>query len=272
MKRICVLLLTLTLLLTGCSGEWLGSLLKPSERVEIGGQTVTVDKNLKENVLTAEDFVTDPNTGRIRCLTREITTGIDVSAHQGEIDWSAVAADGIDFAFLRIAARGYTQGALMPDQQFETNYAAATEQGLDVGVYVFSQAISEEEAIEEADYVLSLLGGRQLQMPIVFDWETVDHTQARTDGIDRKTVTDAALAFCRRIEEAGYESMVYCNGIVGYLRYDLSRMQDLDLWYADYNSFPGFAYEFQLWQYSHTGKVNGIAGNVDLNLHFLPEE
>lgn len=268
MKRMCVLLLMLAVLLAGCSSEWIGSLLKPPRKVEIGGQTVTVNQNLRENKLTASDFVTDPDTGRISCLARTATTGIDVSSHQGVIDWSAVAADEIDFAFLRIAARGYTEGTLRADQMFETNYAAAVEQGLDVGVYIFSQAVSEEEAIEEADYVLSLLGGRELQMPIVFDWETMDNTEARTDGVDSKTVTDAALAFCRRVEEAGYESTVYCNGMVGYLRYDLARMQDLELWYADYNSFPNFAYEFKLWQYSQTGTVNGIAGNVDLNLYF----
>lgn len=271
MKRMCVLLLTLGLLLTGCSSQWIDSLLKPPRQVEIGGQTVTVDKDLRANELTARDFSTDPNTGRITCLTGETVTGIDVSSHQGEIDWSAVAADGVDFAILRIAARGYSEGGLKADQMFETNYAAAREQGLDVGVYIFSQAVSEEEAIEEADYVLSLLDGRELQMPVVFDWETIDNAVARTDGVDTQTVTDAALAFCQRVEEAGYESMVYCNGMVGYLRYDLSRMQHLELWYADYNGFPDFAYEFKLWQYSHTGKVNGILGNVDLNLYFLPK-
>lgn len=270
MKRMCVLLLAMSLLLSGCSTEWVESIVKPPRKVEIGGQTVTVDRHLKENQLTAEDFVLDPETGRISCQARKALTGIDVSSHQGEIDWSAVAADGVDFAILRIAARGYTEGKLLPDQMFERNYAAAMEQGLDVGVYIFSQAISEEEAVEEADYVLSLLQGRELQMPIVFDWEQMDNVEARTDAVDSETVTDAALAFCRRVEEAGYESTVYCNGMVGYLRYDLARMQDLDLWYAEYGSWPDFAYEFRIWQYSHTGTVNGIFGNVDLNLYFLP--
>lgn len=267
MKRMCIWLLAVALLLSGCGSQWIS----PPRTVEIGGQTITVDRELKENKLTNADFVTDPETGRITCLARKAATGIDVSSHQGEIDWGAVAADGVEFAILRIAARGYTEGKLMPDQMFEANYAAAVEQGLDVGVYIFSQAVSEEEAVEEADYVLSLLNGRELQMPIVFDWELIDHTQARTDAVDSATVTDAALAFCQRVEEAGYQSTVYCNGMVGYLRYDLARMQELELWYADYNSWPDFAYEFHLWQYSHTGKVNGILGNVDLNLYFLPE-
>lgn len=272
MKRMCVLLLLVGLFLTGCSCAWMESLTGRTRTVEIGGRTVKVDRRLKENKLTPADFVVDPDTGRITSPTREAVTGIDVSAHQGEIDWSAVATDGVEFAMLRIGARGYTEGKLLPDQKFEANYAGASEQGLDVGVYFFSQAVSKEEALEEADYVLALLNGRELQMPIVFDWEEVDFAEARTDAVDTETVTDAALAFCRRIEEAGYDSMVYCNGMVGYLRYDLARMQKLPLWYADYGSWPGFAYEFELWQYSQTGKVNGIAGNVDLNLRFLTKK
>lgn len=269
------LCLALSLALAGCGGA-----AAPAEEpvveepeytgptVDIGGQTVPVDETLEPSGFTAEDFSTDPETGRVACLSREAATGIDVSSHQGEIDWAAVAGDGIEFAILRIGSRGYTQGGLKQDACFEANYAGAVENGLDVGVYLFSQAVSAEEAVEEAEFVLSILDGRELQLPVVFDWEEITDEAARTDEVDGQTVTECALAFCRRIEEAGYKTAFYCNGMVGYLRYDIAQMQHLDAWYAEYGDWPSFAYAFDLWQYSRTGAVAGIAGNVDLDLWF----
>lgn len=236
--------------------------------VEVGGQVIPVDETLEQSGFAPEDFSTDPETGRVTCLNRSAVTGVDVSSHQGEVDWAAVAGDGIEFAILRIGNRGYSQGGLKQDERFEANYAGAVENGLDVGVYLFSQAVSEEEAVEEAEFVLSILDGRELQLPVVFDWEEINDAVARTDEVDAGTVTACALAFCRRIEEAGYKTAFYCNGMVGYLRYDIARMQHLDAWYAEYGDWPSFAYAFDLWQYSHTGSVAGIAGNVDLNLWF----
>jgi len=195
-------------------------------------------------------------------------TGIDVSTHQKDIDWQAVAADGIEFAILRLGNRGYTEGGLFLDQAFEQNLRGALDAGLEVGVYFFSQAITPEEAEEEADYILDILDGQELTFPIAFDWESISEDGARTHGLDGATITRCAIAFCRRIENAGYRPAVYFNRTQGYLHYDLRELKDYNLWLAEYNTTPDFYYHFDLWQYSDAGKVDGIQGNVDLDLAF----
>lgn len=274
-KLISVLLCAgLLLALAGCSLR--GAVEKVEEEVSgptvsVGGQTVKVDKSLEQSGFTEADFRTDETTGRITCLSRPAMTGVDVSSHQGDIDWTAVAGDGIEFAMLRVGSRGYSQGAVRADEKFETNLAGAQENGLQVGCYFFSQAITPAEAEEEADFVLSILNGRSMALPVVYDWEQIVEDEARTDGLDKETVTACAAAFCARIRVAGYETGYYCNGVVGYLQYDLSQLTDYAAWYAEYNAtWPSFAYAFDLWQYSQTGQVAGISGNADLDL-FFPE-
>lgn len=239
--------------------------------VSVGGQTVKVDQSLEQSEFTESDFSVDEATGRVTCLSREALTGIDVSSHQGDIDWAAVAGDGIRFAMLRIGNRGYSQGAVQADTSFETNLMGARENGLLVGCYFFSQAVSVEEAQEEADFVLSLLDGRELDLPVVFDWEHIEGVEeARTNQVDTETITACAVAFCDRIAQAGYQTAFYCNGMLGYLHYDLTQLERYDAWYAEYSGWPSFAYAFDLWQYSNTGTVAGIDGNVDLDLWFPP--
>lgn len=194
-------------------------------------------------------------------------TGIDVSAYQGEIDWPTVAADGIDFAILRLGYRGYTEGGLFMDQTFEANLQGALNAGLDVGIYFFSQAITPQEAEAEAAFVLNAIGDREISYPIAFDWESISPgNAARTDGLDNDTLTRCASAFCAKIQEAGYAPAVYFNQTQGYLRYDLRELTEYSLWLAEYDAKPDFYYHFDLWQYTHTGQVNGIQGDVDLDL------
>ena len=194
-------------------------------------------------------------------------TGIDVSAYQGGIDWPAVAADGIEFVILRLGYRGYTEGGLFMDQTFETNLRGALDAGLDVGVYFFSQAITPEEAEAEAAFVLNAIGDHRIVYPIAFDWELISPgSGARTDGLDNDTLTRCANAFCAKIRGAGYTPAVYFNQTQGYLRYDLRELTGYALWLAEYDTAPDFYYHFDLWQYSSTGKVNGIQGDVDMDL------
>ena len=194
-------------------------------------------------------------------------TGVDVSAYQQEIDWAAVAEDGIDFAILRLGYRGYTEGGLFMDQTFARNLQGAAAAGLDVGVYFFSQAITPEEARQEADYVLSAVEGHELACPVAFDWEPISAgNDARTDGLDNDTLTRCAAAFCERVRDAGLQPAVYFNQSLGYLRYDLRELTEYNLWLAEYDTKPDFYYHFDLWQYTHTGQVAGIEGNVDLDL------
>lgn len=198
---------------------------------------------------------------------RRAKTGIDVSIYQGDIDWQAVAADGIDFAILRLGYRGYTEGGLFLDQNFERNLRGALDAGLDVGVYFFSQAVTTQEAEAEASYVINALEGYEISYPVAFDWEPIaPGSRARTDGLDNQALTQCAAAFCEKIKEAGLSPAVYFNQSLGYLRYDLRELADYDLWLAEYDSKPDFYYHFDLWQYTHIGRVAGIEGDVDLDL------
>ena len=193
--------------------------------------------------------------------------GIDVSAYQQEIDWRAVAADGIEFAILRLGYRGYTEGGLFMDQTFERNIQGASDAGLEMGVYFFSQAITPEEAEAEAAYIINALEGCDITYPVAFDWEPIAPDKgARTNELDGETLTRCASAFCKKIQEAGYTPAVYFNQSLGYLRYDLRELTDYCLWLAEYDTKPDFYYHFDLWQYSHTGRVAGIEGDVDLDL------
>ncbi len=196
-----------------------------------------------------------------------VYAGIDVSMHQGEIDWQAVADSGIDFAIIRVGNRGSTEGRISLDEYFLDNMEGAIAAGLKVGVYFFSQAISEEEAREEARFVLNWIGGYDLAYPVYFDWEPVAW-EARTDGMDPLTLTACAKAFCSEIAAAGYRAGLYFNQSYGYQEFDLTELQEYTFWLASYSDTPNFQYHFDVWQYSATGSVPGVATDVDLNLSF----
>ncbi len=195
--------------------------------------------------------------------------GIDVSHYQGEIDWNKVKDSGISFVFLRIGYRGYgTEGKLCSDERFEENLQGAQDVGLDVGVYFFSQAVNEDEALEEADFVINRLKGTELQLPVVYDPERIQDVQARTDDVTGEQFTRNTIVFCDAVENAGYTPMIYSNMVWEAFEYDLTQLSDLPIWYADYEAVPQTPYRFSFWQYSESGSVNGIEGNVDLNLEF----
>ncbi len=234
-----------------------------------GDMVLTPLEGMPLNPYDGEAFGLDGK-GRVTYAAdgRRAKAGIDVSTHQKDIDWPAVAADGVDFAMLRLGLRGYTQGGLFMDKTFEQNLQGALDAGLEVGVYFFSQAVTPEEAEEEADYILNVLDGQPLTFPVAFDWEPISGDKARTDGLDGETMTRCAAAFCKRIKDAGYRPAVYFNQTQGYLHYDLRDLAEYDLWLAEYDTTPDFYYHFDLWQYSHTGRVDGIQGDVDLDLAF----
>ena len=196
--------------------------------------------------------------------------GVDVSVFQGDIDWEQVKAAGYEFAILRIGYRGYgEEGTLNADEKFEQNMENARKAGIDVGVYFFSQAVNEEEAKEEADFVLEHLKGQELQMPVVYDPEHILEDEARTYGVTGEQFTQNAKVFCKEIEEAGYDAMIYSNMLWEAYELDLEKLLDYPVWYADYEELPQTPYRFSMWQYSSTGSVPGIEGNVDLNIQLL---
>lgn len=196
--------------------------------------------------------------------------GVDVSTYQGNIDWDDLYRQGIRFAYLRIAYRGYTEGVLQRDRAFERYYEGAKAAGIDVGVYFFSQAVTVREAAEEALYALERLDGRDLDLPVYFDWEPTFADDSRTAEYDCRYLTQSAAAFCNVIEKGGYTAGVYLNRQQGYYRYDLSALSGRPLWVADYADYPDFYYEYTVWQYSDGGELDGVAEVVDLNLEFTP--
>ena len=193
-------------------------------------------------------------------------TGVDVSDHQGWIDWEAVHGSGVQFAFIRIGYRGATEGDLYQDEFYEYNINATRAAGMQRGVYFFSQAINVEEAKEEAAFVLQLLGDTTLEYPVVFDYEMkASGIESRVENVSTAEATEIARAFCDTIEAAGYDAMLYGNGHdLGH--YDLAALEDIPRWYAEYGELPGFTEEYVIWQYSNVGEVNGIDTVVDLNV------
>lgn len=194
--------------------------------------------------------------------------GIDVSKYQGEIDWEEVAADGVEYAFIRLGIRGYTEGEILEDETFEDNIKGARRNDIDVGVYFFTQATSVEEAEEEAQYVIDSIEPYKVKYPVVIDVEAVTNTNARTRGLTMEERTEYCIAFCEKIKEAGYEPMIYGNLKTFMLMLDLAELEEYGKWFAYYDEQMYYPYAFKVWQYSDSGKVNGIEGDVDLNISF----
>ncbi|MBE6975929.1 MAG: lysozyme [Ruminococcaceae bacterium] len=227
--------------------------------------SVPVKPTAQPNSFRPADFAYDGD--YLSCLTVPYKLGIDVSKYQQNVDWQKVADAGITFVVIRIGGRGYGQsGALYADELAQSHYDGAKAAGLQVGAYFFSQAVSVAEAREEAAYALELTKEWGLDMPIVFDWEYVSDT-ARTAHSDAETVTACAAAFCDRILESGKQAMIYVRPELEKLQLDeLTQYQQWVAWYSDTMDYP---YHFDMWQYTKTGSVPGISGNVDINL-FLP--
>lgn len=203
--------------------------------------------------------------------------GIDAARYQGEVDWPAVKDGGVSFAFLRIGFRGYgSEGLLNPDDNFEQNYREAVAAGLDVGVYLFSQAVSTEEAVEEARYVLELLDGRELGLPVVMDFELASDASGGLlgrlydAGLSGEEYAEICLAFCREIEANGYTAAVYAGS--GMLRDALGEAlagEGYGAWLAHWTVQTRYNGPFDYWQYSGSGRVPGIGPEVDLDVRYV---
>ena len=218
---------------------------------------------LRQNPFLPADFALQD--GYMSCLTEPYQLGIDVSKYQQNVDWQMVADSGVTFVMIRIGGRGYGQaGNLYADELAESHYQGARAAGLQIGVYFFSQAISPEEAQEEARYAMELTAHWQLDMPIVFDWEYVSDT-ARTANTDAQTVTACAAAFCDTVLAENRQAMIYVRPELKKL--NLEQLAAYDHWVAWYSDTMDYPNEFAMWQYTKTGKVPGISGDVDINLY-----
>jgi GH25 family lysozyme M1 (1,4-beta-N-acetylmuramidase) len=191
-----------------------------------------------------------------------------VSRYQGEINWEKVAADDVEYAFVRLGIRGYTEGEILEDDTFVDNIEGALDNDIEVGVYFFTQATSVEEAEEEAQYVLDMIEPYDVTYPVVLDVEAVSNSKARTADLTAEERTEYAIAFCEKIRGAGYTPMIYGNLKSFMLMLDLEQLEDYDKWFACYTDDFYYPYAFKIWQYSDEGSVDGITGNVDLNISF----
>lgn len=198
--------------------------------------------------------------------------GIDVSVHQDEIDWQQVADAGIDFAFIRAAYRGYVTGELHADDNFDANMQGAINNGIDVGIYVFSQAVTVEEAAEEADFAIQSAKQYKVTMPIVFDMEgTIDDNDGRVMDISAEKRTQMAVTFMNRVKAAGYDTMYYGSTLLLESLFELQYVQQYPLWLAEYDAaYPNYPYQFDYWQYTSTAEVPGIEGSsTDMDIRFV---
>ena len=233
----------------------------------------TPDADVKKTYFDKQDFQTIDDKKTYTGNKYKSRAGIDVSEHNGVIDWNKVKNSGVDFAIIRIGGRGYGKtGNLYADKKFDDNYRGAKDAGLDVGCYFFSQAINEEEAREEARFVLSILGGRKLDLPIVYDPESILDDEARTDGVSGEQFTANCIAFFDEIDKANnvsdysYTTMLYANMLWEAFMLDLKKLPNTEIWYADYEMYPQTPYHYTIWQYSEKGSVPGVDGIVDLDI------
>ncbi len=233
-----------------------------------------LQEDLAMNTYIDENFIAEEN-GMVsyqedgEVLTRK---GIDVSKYQGEIDWEAVKNDGIDYAIIRVGIRGYSEGGILEDEFFRQNMEGAIANGIPVGVYFFTQAVNEAEALEEADFVIGMLQGYELTYPVYLDIEDVKKESCRTNGLTVEERTNNAKVFLERIREAGYEPALYGNMKSFLLMVDLASLEQYDKWFAGYTLPIYYPYEYKMLQYSEKGKVAGIPAAVDINICFKDYE
>lgn len=205
-----------------------------------------------------------------------IEDGIDISHHNGTVDWNRVKADGVDFAIIRMAYRGYGQeGNIKTDDQAFENLKNARAAGIKVGVYFFSQAITEKEAVEEANYILDLIKGYAVDLPVVMDFEYTAGSEGRLYAADltNRQRTDICLAFCETVEKAGYNAMVYANkSMLTNSLYAEEIDSKYDIWLAEWSSSASYEGKYSYWQYTSDGSVDGVpSSRVDMNVRYISD-
>lgn len=267
--------------------------IQPSEVYTPGvttGETFEYDKRQIPVYADAEpiqlyegDFVWNDTGDRLIYTGNRYRTrfGVDVSAYQNRasetktIDWQAARDDGVEFAMVRIGFRGTSTGAINADEYYAQNIDGAMAAGIETGVYFFAQAITVEEAIEEADFVIELLRDHEINGPVAYDWEMHNSTY-RVYGTTPEMATACAIAFCKRIQEVGYTPMIYAGTYVSYIKYDQGAIAPYLSWYPEYKSasseklYPTIRYQMDYWQFTSSCTVAGISGRVDANLQFIP--
>ena len=233
-----------------------------------GIKFIPIDESLKKGKIDGEKVVYRDGRAYYQDGAYKALLGVDVSTYQGNINWTKVKDDGIEFALIRVGFRGYSVGKLYLDDTFENNISGANKVGIPVGVYFFSGAINEKEAIEEADFVLKQIKGYKVDLAIAFDMEDISASNNRMKDLTTAEKTAIALAFCQRIEAAGYKAVVYGNAkwLLESLNY--AEVAKYGIWYANWN-YLHWPYELYAYQFTSNGTVDGIKGRVDMNIGFF---
>lgn len=229
-----------------------------------------INHDLKMNTFDKGTFNKDSNNVITYSENGNVVShkGIDISKYQGDIDFSKVKNSGVEYAMVRCGYRSYGSGVLTEDTSFNTYVTDALKNNINVGVYFFTQAVSVSEAEEEADFVLNMIRPFKVTYPIVLDVEEIFDDSFRQENLSKEELTDVIVAFCEKIKNAGYTPMVYGNlkcfaGMV-----DMTRLESYEKWLAYYDDEPYLPYEMSMWQYSESGKIDGIDGKVDMDISF----
>ena len=245
------------------------TLIKNSDGTE---EWVLISPYLTKNTY---DFTNMTETANLRKYTdngKKISyVGVDISKHNGTVNFRSMKAAGIDFVMIRVGARGYGTGQLSLDDNFVENIEDAIDAGLDIGVYFYSQAVTLEEATQEANFVVQNLAPykEHINYPVAFDMESVPNDKARIDGLSREDKTSISAAFLSGMQAAGYIPMLYGNKEWLIKNIDLAQLQNYDVWLSEDEDIPDYPYQYTMWQYTTTGVLNGITGDANLNICFV---
>ncbi len=203
---------------------------------------------------------------------REAIKGVDLSKYNGAVDFAKLKDAGVGFVMLRLGSRGYGTGKIDLDEKFVEYAQNAKVAGIQTGAYFYSQAVNEAEAIEEANYIVGAVSGFNVKYPIAIDIEKVSGDEARTDKLTNKERTAIVKAFCDAVKGYGYKPVIYATKEMLVSSLELEELSDYDVWLADYDNPTDYPYRFTMWQYSKTGKIDGITGDIDLDLCFINYE
>ena len=257
-------------------GETMVSILRdidPDKMVYVSGGTyvfANINHSLKMNTFSNGTFAKDSNNQITYSENGKVVSHkvIDVSKYQTAIDFAKVKNAGVEYAMVRCGYRSYGSGILTEDTSFNNYAAEALKNNIKIGAYFFSQAINVEEAKEEAEYVLNMIKPYQISGPVAIDVEEIFDDTYRQMHLSASQLTDVIITFCDRIKEAGYTPMIYSNlsSFIGNI--ELDRLENYEKWLAYYSDEPYFPYEMSMWQYTDSGSIDGITGNVDLNISF----
>lgn len=250
--------------------------IKPTEKgaityYDIDGTHYTAEivPDVPKTILTKDGFRISNNNHTYKDGLFSAKLGIDVSKYQKEIEWDKVKNDGIDFAIIRLGYRKYGEDpGIELDEYFLRNIAGAQSVGIDVGVYFYSQAITDKEAVEEADYVIQTLKENNLDLQLAVVYEEVIQSDGRTANLTGSQMTKNAVAFCNTIRGNGLEPMILSTLHMQTTLYEMDKLEEYPIFYADYEEYPQTPYAYDIWQFAANATVNGINGKVPMDLLF----